>query len=411
MHAQRSLPEDPRLRDVAERLENTRAVVELYDSQWRLVWVSDEIKEMLDEYNEDTLGIGKHMIEAVCLNETWFRKINPESFFELALLLTPLQISDTPGGKDEVFEKAWRAMSLWDPPVQISKEDVRGFFDQLEPVTPPPVFSASFSFTAEGKLPERVEYFGIRLHDKNKEFFGTIFFTTPALPASLVSLLARGNVGMFERMAQLFEPGRRQAAILFADLHASGKLSRRLPSASYFQLISSLTTEIDRVIAEHRGVVGKHAGDGVSAFFLVEEFGSPSATARAAIEASRAVGDVAERVAKQVMGETGAINGGDVAVNVGLHWGATLYIGQLVTGGRLEVTALGDEVNECARIQEAAQDGQVLASKDLIEHLSADDAVGLGLDPGVMRYLMIAEVPGAPEKAVQDAGSLAVTTL
>ena len=30
----------------------------------------------------------------------------------------------------------------------------------------------------------------------------------------------------------------------------------------------------------------------------------------------------------------------------GLHWGSTLYVGQIATSGRSEVTALGDEVNE-----------------------------------------------------------------
>jgi len=29
----------------------------------------------------------------------------------------------------------------------------------------------------------------------------------------------------------------------------------------------------------------------------------------------------------------------DVRVNVGIHWGATLMVGQVATGGRLEVTA------------------------------------------------------------------------
>jgi hypothetical protein len=35
--------------------------------------------------------------------------------------------------------------------------------------------------------------------------------------------------------------------------------------------------------------------------------------------------------------------GVNVRVNVGIHWGGTLMVGQVATGGRLEVTALGDE--------------------------------------------------------------------
>ena len=94
----------------------------------------------------------------------------------------------------------------------------------------------------------------------------------------------------------------------------------------------------------------------------------------------------------------------DLRLNVGVHWGGALYMGQVVTGGRLEVTALGDEVNECARIQETARDGTVLASKALIERLDAEDARGIGLDPERVVYRTIGELPGASEKAVRDAG-------
>ena len=46
-----------------------------------------------------------------------------------------------------------------------------------------------------------------------------------------------------------------------------------------------------------------------------------------------------------------------VKLNIGVHWGATLMVGQVATRGRLEVTALGDQMNECARIEAAAKDG------------------------------------------------------
>jgi class 3 adenylate cyclase len=216
---------------------------------------------------------------------------------------------------------------------------------------------------------------------------------------------------MFERMARLIEPGRKQAAVLFADLQASAVLSRRLPSAAYFRLISVLTAAIDDVVCAREGIVGKHAGDGATAFFLAEDLGSSSGAARAAIQAAK---DISERVAteaKAIAEETGLIEGADPQVNVGVHWGGMLYMGQLVTSGRLEVTALGDAVNECARIQGSATDGEILVSKNLIEHLSAEDAREVGLDPDGVVYRTIAELPGASTKAVRDAGTIPVTTL
>ena len=88
---------------------------------------------------------------------------------------------------------------------------------------------------------------------------------------------------------------RRPAAILFADLEASGALSRRLSSRGYFDLVSGLTDLIDSAVIERAGIVGKHAGDGGSALFLAADFdGSESAAARAAIEAARAIRDGAD---------------------------------------------------------------------------------------------------------------------
>ena len=43
----------------------------------------------------------------------------------------------------------------------------------------------------------------------------------PAAPASIVSLITRGNQGMFARMAELLQPARHETAILFADIQAS----------------------------------------------------------------------------------------------------------------------------------------------------------------------------------------------
>jgi class 3 adenylate cyclase len=212
---------------------------------------------------------------------------------------------------------------------------------------------------------------------------------------------------MFERMARLIEPGRRQSAILFADLQASGTLARRLPSAVYFDFVRRLLSFMDDVVIDLGGVVGKHAGDGVSAYFLAQELGSDSTAARAAVEAATAVG----RAATQAVGEHNAIEGREAAVNVGLHWGSGLYIGQVVTGGRLEVSALGDQVNECARIQAVARDGAVLATKMVLERLNPADAEAVGLALSALRYQPLAEVAEGDVKAVRDAGGLPVCRL
>jgi len=207
---------------------------------------------------------------------------------------------------------------------------------------------------------------------------------------------------MFERMAVLTEPARRPAAILFCDLEDSGVHSRKLSSTAYFAMIRDLTTAIDGAVIDGGGIVGKHAGDGVSAFFLAEQSGGEAGAARGAIEAARRIQEYVARLSAE---------SGDVRVNVGVHWGATLVIGQIVTGGRLEVTALGDEVNQAARIQEVCRGGGTLVSKEIVERLDPAAASAIGIDPAAVAYRILGEVPGASEKAKRDAGSLAITAI
>jgi len=215
---------------------------------------------------------------------------------------------------------------------------------------------------------------------------------------------------MFERMVRLSTPARREAAILFADLQASGSLSRRLPSSAFFELLKELNAAVDDVVIECNGIVGKHAGDGVTAFFLAD--GSSSSAAAAALGAAVRMREATEHVARCASElSAGTVNPDSIRLNIGVHWGGALYMGQVVTSGRLEVTALGDEVNEAARMQETARDGTLLVSKALIERLASEDAAELGIDADRTLYRPLAEWNGVSEKAVRDAGGLAVCRL
>jgi class 3 adenylate cyclase len=165
--------------------------------------------------------------------------------------------------------------------------------------------------------------------------------------------------------------------------------------------VGGLTDLIDSQVIKQGGIVGKHAGDGASALFLVEQLGnSESEAASAAVRAARAIRDGASLLGPDDV---------DVRINVGIHWGATLLIGQVATSGRLEVTALGDEMNEAARIESAATGGVALASKLLLERLEPSEAGDLGLDPDAQSYVTVAELDGRSEKALRDAGSISVT--
>ncbi len=159
----------------------------------------------------------------------------------------------------------------------------------------------------------------------------------------------------------------------------------------------------DGCVVDLGGLVGRHVGDGAVAFFLADTVGSESAAARACIQAARDIRSAMTEVAAR-----SDLAPADLLMRFGLHWGATLYVGQITTRARAEVTALGDEVNEGARIEACATGGRTLASKDLLERLRGEDAAALDLDPARLGYTQLAELPTATEKARRDAPSIAV---
>ncbi len=245
---------------------------------------------------------------------------------------------------------------------------------------------------------------GLRIRRTDGTLAGTTLIYKPAAGmTTLATMAAQGDLAHFARMQVVAQPARRPAAILFADLEASSSLARRLSTAGYFAVGRRLVRAADQCVVDRGGLVGRHVGDGVVAFFLTETAGSESAAVRACITAARelrnAMADVAAR---------SGLEHTDVALRFGLHWGSTVYVGQITTSGRSEVTALGDEVNEGARIEACASGGRMLASKSLVERLSPEDAAALGIDPDNVRYIPLADLPTATEKARRDAPAIAV---
>jgi class 3 adenylate cyclase len=159
----------------------------------------------------------------------------------------------------------------------------------------------------------------------------------------------------------------------------------------------------DRCVIDARGLVGRHVGDDVVAFFLAETAGSESGAARCCIQAAPALREAMMEVAAR-----SDLAPEELVMRFGLHWGSTLYVGQIATSGCTEVTALGDEVNEGARIEACATGGRTLASTTLIERLDPEDAAALDLDPDHVTYTPLADLPAATEKARRDAPAIAV---
>lgn len=383
----------------ADQLERGRWPGYIIDGDLTLRFLSSELRAFMSdslgrEVDDATAGVGQNIFEAL-LGEAWAATVHPDSLARVmprVMAYLKEEFEDTPGGA-----------------ARFVPEEFKPFFEAAPQVESHGMLADRFDYTVPGLPSHPVEFLLTGLRSRDGQLHGVVCVSQIGLRPTLVSLLSRGDERMFERMAELQEPKRCQGAILFADLQGSSRLSRILPTRTYFSFIRSLATGADKAVASNGGVVGRHAGDGVSGFFLMSE-GDASSVAAGAIAAAREIHAHASQAISDVVEEMG-VDPKDYGMNIGLHWGASLFMGQLVPGGRLDVTALGDSVNECARIQEAADDGAILASKQLVEQLLPEDAAAVAVDLDHLVYRPISEMENVSAKAIRDAGLIPVSRL
>jgi class 3 adenylate cyclase len=383
---------DRRLGDIAEELDSYGWAAELLDAHWRLVWVSEELMTMYGARDPERIGLGEHVLAS---RATARREgvITEESAERWLRTNGPFLLEASDDGCEALVEML----------------DATGaeILRDCDPRPAPALWTSTFDFSRD-EFFGQVNYVAEGVHDADGELLGYAFLYALDVPASIGTLLMRGDRAMHERMAALVQPGQRSAAVLFADLEASGTLSRRLPSPVYFRLVRDIRSVLEAAVADCGGIVGKHAGDGVSAYFLSEQLGCNSCAGRAALETGRSLPQLVRQAATALADEGLPVEPEDCGLKVAIHWGPSLYIGQVASQGRLEITALGDEMNEAARVEQSAAGGQVLASKPLLERLDAEDASALALDPARVSYRALADLEGVSEKAKRDAGSIAV---
>ena len=229
-------PEGP-LGEVATALAAGQTAAQVIDAHGRLAWVSEQMLMLAGADDDTDVGYGEH-VDEVLERPLWRDLLTPEAVETLRATCTPARRPD-------------RAPApLWVLPLDLQV----------------------------GARQRSVGMLGVGLRHADGSPMGAALIYAPLLPARVLALVSEGDEAMFTRMADLSEPAKRPAAIVFADVDSSGPLSRRLPTPVYFELIRGITT-LRRLVARHGGIVGKHAGDGASAYFLTEGHGSDAASA------------------------------------------------------------------------------------------------------------------------------------
>ncbi len=388
------LPKHPELRRYAAAFETNKQMAILLDDQMRLVYMTSDLRTSWGDHAGQglaTLALGEHLFSTAAASAARRHRFGLntlELWREYFLSIGPFLLGHTEG-----------AVTTLKSEIDPALHDL---IPGLEPIDSP---VAEVPGKAAGSVGvSNGSYVIMLLRDASGKMCGVLSLLMLAAGMNTLSGLAFSlDIPLVHRMEPMRKAGQRPAALLFADLERSPALAARLGPAEYFRLGRRLVRAADQCVADACGLVGRHVGDGVVAFFAAESFASGSAAAQASILATRnlreAVGEIAGR---------SGLTPDEVVMRFGLHWGSSIYMGRITTVARTEVTALGDEVNEAARIEACATGGRTLASKALIDQLDDKTMRELGLDWDQLKFARLGDLETATAKARRDAPDIAV---
>jgi adenylate cyclase len=170
---------------------------------------------------------------------------------------------------------------------------------------------------------------------------------------------------------------RHTITVLFADLHGFTQLSEKLPPEELIHVLNGYLSLAAQVVVKHEGTLDKFLGDGFMAIFNapLEQADHPRRAAFAALALEHEARAYAKDLPELLQ----------LTFRVGLHTGDAI-VGNIGTNALMNYTAVGDTVNSAKRLQEKAEGGQILMSKDTYE-LVEEDVVAIPIEPFIVKGL------------------------
>ena len=155
--------------------------------------------------------------------------------------------------------------------------------------------------------------------------------------------------------------------VLVADLQDSVRISAELLPSQYFELINGLWECVGPTFEAHKGIYGKHVGDGMLYYFIDKPGENYIINCiNCAIELRENI----KKFSKMWRGIKGWDN--NLCLNTGINEGQEFF-GTIHLANTVEFTALGDTINIAARLSQFATNGEVWTTKNLVSKLSQDD--------------------------------------
>ncbi len=180
---------------------------------------------------------------------------------------------------------------------------------------------------------------------------------------------------------------RREAAILYVDLHGFSALSAELDPSEVVAILTEYQGRVVPVIQRHGGIIDKYVGDGV-----IATFGALEASDRYAAEALRAVDALVADLPTWAASERLA-RLGPGRVNMAVAAGPVIA-GVVGDGQRLEFTVIGAAMNLAAKLE---KHNKREGSRALAPWATFEAARLQGYEPGRDVAKVVSLIEGASE--------------
>ena len=193
-----------------------------------------------------------------------------------------------------------------------------------------------------------------------------LFFTYAPLAEdqdSILTLLARRDL-VIRDLLKKRRPHLTQLAVLTADLQGSCKICAELPPEEYFELINEVWSSMEPLLRRYYATHGKHVGDGMLYYFLPQPDSNYVMNAvRCGIEMREKMREIDDRWTRK----KNWVN--RLRLNIGIDEGQE-WFGTYQTPTHVEVTALGDTINNASRLSDFASDGSLWVTKHALGRLA-----------------------------------------
>ena len=193
-----------------------------------------------------------------------------------------------------------------------------------------------------------------------------IFVPTDNITSDLLTMLSHREQ-IINELLQNRMPSLVSLCSLVADFQDSAKIRAELLPVEFFEMFNSLWQKVGPVFEKYNGIYGNHPGDGMLFYFVNNHSAEYlSDSIKCAIE----LREVMSKFSDEWKRRKGWDN--ELYLNIGINEGQE-FLGTIQSAGNIAFTAMGESVNIANQLSQFANNGEIMATKNLISKLPSQE--------------------------------------